>query len=108
MRNESIKNLKPEGQQLILITPEYLERLITNLRDELRSIAVELKKDDDRPLRSKEAGQYLSLSRTQFANWIKTGKIPEKFVHRKAGGPYFFKSELKQCLTVGLHLHCKS
>lgn len=81
-----------------LATTDDINRVAMNLRDDLRTIVAELKKDDDRPIRTKEAAQYLSLGLSQFANWIKSGKIPERFVHRKSGSPYFFKSELKQCV----------
>jgi len=81
-----------------ILTAEHLPRVIDSLRDELRNVAAELKDDDKRPIRSKEAADYLSIGRTQLIKWIKSGKIPENFVHRKAGGPYFFKHELRQCV----------
>lgn len=81
-----------------ILTTDHLDRVIENLRDELRNVAAELKDDDKRPIRTKEAAQYLSLGLSQFANWINSGKIPAQFVHRKAGRPYFFKHELRQCV----------
>ena len=93
-------NLHPEG--VIVMTSESLkrfeERIINNVRDEMRTVAKEVKDDDKRPIRTKEAMVYLSLSRTQFAQWIRSGKIPDNFIHRKAGAPYFFKHELRQCV----------
>lgn len=81
-----------------ILTTEHLPRVIENLRDELRTVAAELKDDDKRPIRSKEAAEYLSIGRSQLTNWIRSGKIPQQFVHRKTGSPYFFKHELRQCL----------
>lgn len=95
----NFKNMKPEGQQLILITPEYLERLITNLRDEMCSNVLELKTHMiEKPLTTKEAADFMRIKRSAFVGRIKSGAIPAQCVHKNGGTPYFFASELQQLI----------
>lgn len=92
---------KFEGQQLILITQEYLERLIINLRDEMRSNVLELKTHMiEKPLTTKEAADFMRIKRSAFDNRIKSGAIPAHLVHKNGGTPYFFASELQQLIKV--------
>lgn len=91
----NLKTIKPEGQQLILITQEYLERLITSLRDEMRNSVIELKTHmTEETLTRKEAARYLKIGIKALDKRIQSGQIPKRLVHKNGGTPYFFASEL--------------
>lgn len=88
-----------EGQTLIAITPEYLDRLATNIRQQVSDGFVMLKSHMiEKPLTKKEAASYLFINPKTLESRIRSGAIPAKMVHRNGGTMYFFPSELEQLL----------
>lgn len=85
--------------QVLLITPEYLDRLMTGLRDEMRTSVMELKTHmTEETLTRKEAARYLKIGIKALDKRIQSGQIPKRLVHKNGGTPYFFASELEQFL----------
>ncbi len=88
-----------EGQQLIALTPNQLDRIATGLRQQIADGVASLKSHlVEKPLTRREAAEYLGIKLTALDNRIKRGDIPRKLVHKNGGTPYFFASELEQLL----------
>jgi len=88
-----------EGQPLIAITPNELDRIATNLRQQVQDGFVMLKTHMiEKPLTKKEAAIYLNVTYKTIESRITTGAIPSKYVHKNGGTIYFFASELEQLL----------
>ncbi|MBX4188245.1 MAG: helix-turn-helix domain-containing protein [Candidatus Doudnabacteria bacterium] len=88
-----------EGQTLIAITPEYMERMVTNLRQEIADGFVHLKTHMvEKPIDRTGAAEYLTISLSTLDDRISKGTIPANLVHKNGGTPYFFASELEQLL----------
>lgn len=88
-----------EGQTLIAISPEYLDRLVLNIRQQVADGFVSLKSHMvEKPLTRREAADFLKIKLSAFQNRINRGDIPAKLIHKNGGTPYFFASELEQFL----------
>lgn len=89
----------PDGQILYAITPEGLDRIASNIRQQVADGFTELKAFViEKPMTRKEAADYLGIGLTALDNRIKRGDIPGKYVHKNGGTPYFLPSELHELI----------
>lgn len=90
-----------EGHQLIAVTPNELDRIVTGLRQEVADGFTKLKSHIvEKPLTRIEAAEYLRIGLTAFNNRIRSGAIPKKYLHKNGGTTYFYASELQQLLKT--------
>jgi len=76
-----------------------LDRIVTNIREQVKEEFVTLKSHMiENNLTKQQAADYLKINIKTLEARIRQGIIPRHLVHRNGGTVYFFASELKELL----------
>ena len=88
-----------EGETLHLMSQSALDRMLTNIRQQLKDEFGALKNQMvENTMTKQQAADYLKINIRTLERRVKSGVIPSRYAHTNGGTVYFFASELQELL----------